>query len=145
MKCDDCSFSYSEDLTPTVSSISATEGTYGTRFEVVMTGVDEENPERNHVLIGGEPCEIIRVTSTSLKVAVGVTPSGTHPVVVRVDGKGDARMAEEFTFTVAPSVQGMSPNTGSMGGTNITVIHVHHCFISVTFVPCIVLFLSGSP
>ena len=75
-----------------------------------------ENIENNEVLIGGAPCEVKRATSSMLTVLVGITPSGTHPVVVRITGKGAARMDTPLTFTVSPTVGGLSQYVGSQGG-----------------------------
>ena len=91
-------------------------GSFGTQFNVMMTGADVEDLENNEVLIGGQRCNVVIATETHVGVTVGVTPSGTHPVIVRVSGKGAARMTTPLTFTVVPTLTEMSRFSGSMGG-----------------------------
>ena len=87
-----------------------------------MTGADAEVVSNNEILIGGAPCKVLSTNNGRVQAQVGASPSGTHDLMVRVAGKGKARMSEPITFTVNPSVTTIAPATGSMGGRCLRVV-----------------------
>nr|XP_039261251.1 fibrocystin-L-like [Styela clava] len=109
-----CDFEWSDNSTPTVVSATPVGSTLtitGERFDATST--------ENSVTVGGVSCVVTDSTETSLTCTLGESPAGTQPVVVTVNGKGNANSVD---IDVPLSITGFSPNTGSeQGGADVTV------------------------
>jgi hypothetical protein len=106
-----CTFSYSASATPSVSSVSpATVALQDQAATVTITGTGlSAVPDHNSVTVGGMACGGVAVTgvdaaSSSLATELQCvlsrhTPSGTWPVVVQVEGRGQAISAAQLTVS----------------------------------------------
>ncbi|XP_076825074.1 fibrocystin-L-like [Clavelina lepadiformis] len=120
-------FTFDIDETPMVTRISPNTGTTATIITINGTGFSTSTT----VKVGGKSCDVIGITtnatitcqiSASEELAVGIY----HPVVVNVDGKGDALLQmqsqKKRSFALTPLITRISPNMGSLaGGTKITI------------------------
>ncbi|CAK8682970.1 unnamed protein product [Clavelina lepadiformis] len=125
--CDTCIFTCDYAETPIVTNISPNTGTTATEITIQGTGFSTPTT----VKIGGKTCDVTGITTNatitcqipaSEELAVGIY----HPVVVNVDGKGDALLQMQSLikrlFALTPLITGISPNKGSLaGGTKITI------------------------
>ncbi|CAK8682961.1 unnamed protein product [Clavelina lepadiformis] len=121
-----CDFTFDTAETPIVTNISPNTGTTATKITIEGTGFSTPKT----VKIGGKTCEVTSTTTTTIncqmllseQLAIGVY----HPVVVNVDGKGDALLQMQSqikrSFALTPLITVVSPNIGSLaGGTKITI------------------------
>ncbi|XP_076825620.1 fibrocystin-L-like isoform X2 [Clavelina lepadiformis] len=121
-----CDFTFDTAETPIVTNISPNTGTTATTITIQGTGFSTPTT----VKVGGKTCEVTSTTATAItcqisaseELAVGVY----HPVVVNVNGKGDALLQMQSqikrSFALTPLITGISPNIGSLaGGTKITI------------------------
>ncbi|XP_076824499.1 fibrocystin-L-like isoform X2 [Clavelina lepadiformis] len=124
--CDTCLYTFDTAETPIVTNISPNTGTTATTIAIQGTGFSTPTT----VKVGGKTCEVTGTTTTAItcqilaseELAVGIY----HPVVVNVDGNGDALLQMQSkikrSFALTPLITGVSPNMGSLaGGTKITI------------------------
>ncbi|XP_076438592.1 LOW QUALITY PROTEIN: fibrocystin-L-like [Babylonia areolata] len=134
----DCSYTWSDDATPTVTGVHPTSGTWGTELNITGTGFDDDAPENNSVTLGGADCVVTSASSTSLQCTVSVSPAGSLPVRVRVSSKGLA--SGDVIFTYMAAVTSIVPVSGGyMGGLVLTVNGQgfgEGCTVMVGDVPC---------
>ena len=73
-----CTFTWSDDVTPTVNSIDNT-----TLSAIVITGTGfSEQTQENIVLIGDVPCQVTAATTTQLTCSAGENSIGTYSFTV---------------------------------------------------------------
>nr|XP_055075127.1 fibrocystin-L-like [Misgurnus anguillicaudatus] len=118
-----CSFTWSESKTPTVTGISPTEGSSGlaTVLNITGSGFDGGNVT---VKTGDVECSVQEVTNSYITCRVGPASAGMQPVSLSFSGLGNARYQNNisFNFTHLLGVTSISPTTGSeSGGAILTV------------------------
>ncbi|XP_066530272.1 fibrocystin-L-like [Hoplias malabaricus] len=119
----DCSFSWSQAKTPSVTGISPSQGAseLGTVLTIVGSGFVDGNAS---VLIGSVQCSVLQITNTSLSCSVGRASAGVYPVSVSFPELGNALYpaGNTFNFTYLMGITSIDPTAGSVtGGTIITV------------------------
>ncbi|CAG5956366.1 unnamed protein product [Menidia menidia] len=142
----DCSFSWSEELTPVVTGISPSQGGpptvsnevklnipaktnvvgsgshgLGTLLTVTGTGFRNENAT---IRVGNASCRVEQVTASSQVCRLGPSSAGSFPVWVSFPSVGAARHAGglPLLFTYQLGVSSVSPPSGSLaGGTLLTL------------------------
>jgi hypothetical protein len=118
-----CTFSYSADATPDVTSAfpGSVDLTRDQAVAITISGTGlAASPASNTITIGGWPCTNVTVTATdagnsSLATELQCelsqhTPSGTWPVVVQVAGRGLASSSAQLTVS-SLWLSGVSPTT----------------------------------
>ncbi|KAM4704928.1 fibrocystin-L [Rhinophrynus dorsalis] len=106
------SYSYSENDTPSVTSILPNTGPSGTSITIsgLRFGTDASKTSVN---IGNATCNITAISDNEVQCTVGRHSGGTFPVVLRNE-KGFAKSNANFKYEL--SITNVSPNTGSFGG-----------------------------
>ncbi|XP_057211103.1 fibrocystin-L-like [Triplophysa rosa] len=119
----DCSFTWSESKTPTVTGVSPTEGSSGsaTVLNITRSGFDGGNVT---VKTGEVECSVQEVSSTYITCKVGPASAGIQPVSLRFSGLGNARYDNSggFNFTHQLGVTSIYPTTGSTAGGAILTV-----------------------
>ncbi|KAI7798962.1 putative fibrocystin-L [Triplophysa rosa] len=119
----DCSFTWSESKTPTMTGVSPTEGSNGLATVLNITGSGFDGGSVT-VKTGDMECSVQEVSSTYITCRVGPASAGTHPVSLSFSGLGNARYQNgtSFNFTHLLGVTSIYPTTGSTaGGVILTV------------------------
>jgi hypothetical protein len=106
---------------PTVSSVSPNNGSLGGGTPITITGTGFRAGAT--VTVGGNPATSVNFVSTTTLTAV--TPAGSAGAaavqVTNPDAQSGA-LAGGFTYTTAPTVTSISPNSGpTAGGTAVTI------------------------
>uniref|UniRef100_UPI00193AC945 fibrocystin-L-like n=1 Tax=Styela clava TaxID=7725 RepID=UPI00193AC945 len=147
-RCDgDCSFSYSNALTPVLTSSSPSSGSNPTPITIVGTNLDESS-SGSEVLINGVECTITSHTSTEIICTTGSMEYGDHDIIVRVGGKGYGTQPDPaLSYTQLYSVSSISPSSSfTPGGIFLTLTGVglsSSLSVEINFVDCPVV--SASP
>jgi IPT/TIG domain-containing protein len=106
---------------PTLSSISPARGPASGGTLVTLRGANFGRADDLHVAFGGSPATgVTLVDATTLTAR---TPAGSGVVDVRVsNSNGDASLPGAFTYLPPPSLDSISPPSGSVaGGTGVTL------------------------
>jgi hypothetical protein len=117
-------FTYTSASTPSVTGISPTTGTTAGGTSVSITGTNFTGATA--VMFGNVPAASFTVnSSTSITVTSPPQAAGTVDLkVTTYTGTSASGSSDQFTYTAAaaPSVTGVSPNSGTTGGgTGVTV------------------------
>jgi hypothetical protein len=104
-------FTYSSSSTPSISSITPSSGTAGQSLAIVGSNFVSG---QTSVTIGGTPCTITSISSTSITCTVGSSPAGNQPVIVSVSSAGKSSASTLFAYSL--HVSSVSPTQGSYGG-----------------------------
>ncbi|KAK7468041.1 hypothetical protein BaRGS_00036745, partial [Batillaria attramentaria] len=129
----DCSFEWTDALTPTVTDVSPDSGCDVASVTITGTGFADSG---NVITIGGADCTETFASATSLTCSLSVGSEAlsgdlSQNVKVVVPNKGLALGSVTFTFT--PSISSISPAQGSMqGGLDLTL--TGQCFSESTSV-----------
>jgi hypothetical protein len=110
-------YTYNSSSTPTISSLSVTSGTSGQ--SLIISGSNFVTSQTT-VSIGGTPCAVSNVSSTSITCTVGSSPAGNQPVVVSVSSVGNSNANIQFLYNL--QVTSASPSRGSYGGGQSVVV-----------------------
>ena len=106
--------------TPTVTSISPSEGRHGN--EVIILGTKFSNVISDMtVMIGGSPCAVSMSNETAVKCTLGAGLAGEYPVTVHVSGLG--RSLGNVSFRYVLSVSSVSPTQGSFAGQSVLTLN----------------------
>jgi len=91
---------YTDSLTPLVTSIEPSSGTAGGGTEITITGTGFSTTiEENRVTLDGIECVISAATATEITCTTGARPEFVPPLsIVTVNGS-KAVIADELTFT----------------------------------------------
>ncbi|KAA0710209.1 Fibrocystin-L Polycystic kidney and hepatic disease 1-like protein 1 [Triplophysa tibetana] len=119
----DCSFTWSESKTPTVTRVSPTEGSSGLATVVNITGSGFDGSSVT-VKTGEVECSVQEVTSSYITCEVGPASAGIRPMSLSFSGLGIARYQNDssFNFTHLLGVTSIYPTIGSeAGGAILTV------------------------
>ncbi|XP_013401885.1 LOW QUALITY PROTEIN: fibrocystin-L-like [Lingula anatina] len=119
---DDCIFEYSDQQTPTLTSVSPVtlqgSGTQvslkGSKFGTNTAAVD--------ITVGGVTCVIDTISDTEISCTLGYAPVGNQPLVVYISPMGYPQSTAVVSLESVPLLQSVTPNQGStQGGTNLTI------------------------
>ena len=110
------SFSYSAASTPSVSSVSPTEGS-GAQTLTISGSHFGAAPE---VSIGGSDCAVTASTDSSISCDLPAIAGGDYAVVVFASEYGLSDEATTYTSTLA--ADSMTPTSGSFGGGSLLTI-----------------------
>merc|ERR1719239_658627 len=110
------SFSYSAAATPSVSSVSPTEGS-GAQTLTISGSNFGATPE---VSIGGSDCAVTAATDSSISCDLPAIAGGDYAVVVFAVEYGLSDEATTYTSTLA--ADSMTPTSGSFGGGSLLTI-----------------------
>jgi hypothetical protein len=110
-------FTYSSSSTPSITSISPTSGTAGQ--SVVIAGANFVSGQTS-VTIGGTPCPISTISSTSITCTVASSPAGNQPVIVSVSSTGKSSGSTLFLYSL--QVSSLSPARGGYGGGQVVAV-----------------------
>ena len=107
---------------PTVTGVSPSSGPLGGATSVTITGTGFSGVSA--VTFGGSAATSFTVNSMSSITATA--PGGTGTVDVQVTGTGGTSLTnppdDQFTYVPAPTVSGISPTSGPLGGgTSVTI------------------------
>ena len=116
-------FSYSQSLTPNITSISPLSGQQGDNVTITGTLFPMDSSQV-FVSFSGSICSVISSSPTSITCTLGPNFAGSYPITVQVVGNGYARPANttlQFKYTlIATSV---APSSGSLAGLNTLTIY----------------------
>merc|ERR1719239_2005518 len=110
------SFSYSAAATPSVSSVSPTEGS-GAQTLTISGSNFGATPE---VSIGGSDCAVTAATDSSISCDLPAIAGGDYAVVVFAVEYGLSDESTTYTSTLA--ADSMTPTSGSFGGGSLLTI-----------------------
>lgn len=110
-----CSFNFTEVLTPMVHTVSPTQGQGGTTITIQGISFGEDT-DRLYVSIGGVECEVLVSDSASIECTAGRHAAGTYEVVVSVQGVGRALNSNGTCFTYLLTLNSITPSTGGVTG-----------------------------
>ena len=114
-----CSFQFDPAITPTVLSITPTEGQKGTT--VVITGTKFSNEiDQMSVFIGKGECDVINSNITSVTCIASSHAAGSYQVRVLVEGVGFS--SGEVCFHYLLTLDSITPSIGGIsGGYEVTI------------------------
>ena len=114
-----CSFYFDPAITPTVLSITPTEGQEGTTVTINGTNFSNELDQVT-VFIGNAECNMTKSSTTSLTCIASNHAAGSYRVRVLVEGIGFS--SGEVCFLYLLTLDSITPNEGSIsGGYEVTV------------------------
>ena len=121
ISCADCMWNYNDDsVTPTVASISASNGLTGDNLIITGTNFGTSQSDTS-VSFGGTDGTVTSVTDTEIQVTVPEHREESETtVVVTIDNIGWGDVGTN-TFTYDCAVSGVSPSSGSNGGQDVTI------------------------
>ena len=149
-------FVYESNLSPSISSLSISEGRVSGGEELVIkgTGFGVSKPS---IDIGSNLCEVRLHSDSLIKCTTPANPPGLYDVLLFVDGKGYAVLADSASSTRPPQfkyvleVTDISPRIGSIfGGAFVTVTghgfsdNTSEVTVNMGHVPCHVLSSTSS-
>lgn len=111
-------YTYNATSSPTISSITPTSGTIGQ--PVVISGSNFVTGQTT-VTVGGVPCAVTSVSSTSIACTVGSGPAGNQPVLVTIPSIGQSNNNIQFQYILQVST--ISPSRGGYGGGQTVTIN----------------------
>ena len=114
-------YTYSAEETPSVISISPTNGQEGTVMTIYGTNL-EGSDSSTYVAIGGVECLVDAQASNSTAIVceVGINFAGEHSIDVDVSGLGRALSDVSFNYNL--ELTSFSPMSGSFAGMSALVI-----------------------
>ena len=104
-------FTYDSAVSPSITSVSPTSGIAGQAL--VISGANFVNGQTS-VTIGGTPCAVTAVSSSSITCTVGSSSAGNQAVIASVSTVGQSNGNVQFQYTL--QVNSVSPSRGSYGG-----------------------------
>lgn len=104
-------YTYNAASSPSISSISPTSGITG---QVLTISGSNFVSGQTTVTVGGIPCAVTSVSTTSITCTVGSSPAGNQPVVATVASIGRSNANIQFQYIL--QVNTISPSRGSYGG-----------------------------
>ena len=107
--------------TPTVTAVSPTAGPLGAGTPVTITGTNLSGATA--VKFGGTNATITADTATQITATAPAGTAGTVDVTVTTAGGTSATSTgDHYTYTAAPTITGVSPSAGPLGGgTHVTI------------------------
>lgn len=103
-------FTYSSAATPTVSSVTPTNGIGGNAVTIAGTGYSSTDSD-NAVTVGGATCTVTASSPTSITCTLGDQQTGAYPIKVVVSGSGASAQTVEVTYEM--DATGVSPSSGT--------------------------------
>ncbi|KAG7173087.1 Fibrocystin-L-like 2 [Homarus americanus] len=120
----DCSLTYDDSLTPTMSTVSGSvDGTGVYTITVTGSGFTSTVTSDYRVTLGGNECTVTTVTPTQVTCTVKLH-AGEHDVTLTMQPIGAALTSSRAatTYTVPLTVSAITPTTGGTGGGYTVVI-----------------------
>ncbi len=117
-----CNFTFDSESTPTVSSVSP-DTVSGASTTITIEGSGFGNTST--ITIGGVECEVISEAEDSIECDVGYVPVGDAPLIVNIDGAGNAVFENPSHATLYSSevIDSVNPTSGSIeGGQEVTIV-----------------------
>lgn len=113
------SYTYSDAITPTVTSVSPLTGAAGDIVDIAGSNFGSD-ASAIHVWIGNVECTSVILVGSTISCSAGELTTGTYPVQVHVVGKGLSNDDQTFTYVI--EVSGISPSTGDSLGNQLLTI-----------------------
>ena len=110
-----CSFNFSEVLTPVISEVVPSQGQGGTSITITGQGFSNQI-SRLHVAIGGARGTVTFVSDTTIECVVPGHAAGTYQIEVTVEGVGRALNSDGTCFTYLLTLSSVTPTTGAITG-----------------------------
>jgi hypothetical protein len=134
------SFTYKYIATPTITSISPTEGPLNDGDPITITGTNLDGI--TSLKVDGLDCESISGnSSTEVTCAVPDGSAGAKTIALTNPG-GTATKSSAYTYVEAPQISSVSPDSGPTQGLNVITINGTHLAdatsVFVDGVPCTV-------
>jgi hypothetical protein len=102
-------FTYSNRVSPNISSINPTNGSAGT--ELTITGTNfASDKDKISITIGKAECTVISSSETEINCTAGASLVGTYSGLVTVDGKGKSDQNSQFEYQLL--LTSISPSSG---------------------------------
>ncbi|XP_071792804.1 fibrocystin-L-like isoform X2 [Asterias amurensis] len=142
-----CTFEYSDDVTPKAFSSSPSIGSAFLNTVLTLTGSGfSANSGENNVTLNDAVCEVTSFSETSISCSVGESVAGVFDVLVEVDGRGYAEYPNgSLTFQYEMGVTDISPTVGSeAGGTEVDITgygfseDISNVNVTVGSLPCLI-------
>ena len=129
-----CEFGFYSSSTPTVVSVSPTEGAVASSLMITVSGTGfSATPAENSVWVGVGPsaaplwsefeslqrCTVTSSTATELICELGASYASVQQVYVSVEGYGIAKGSPTFTFLV--EVSALEPSSASRQGARVLI------------------------
>ncbi|KAM6974364.1 PKHD1 like 1, tandem duplicate 1, partial [Tautogolabrus adspersus] len=118
------SFTYDNDLTPQISSMSPNTAYVTGEQVLTVTGSNLGGPDNDSVvLVGTKKCMIVQWTTTDIQCTLPVLPPGVYKVYVQVGNNGYPQTSGVSTdIKYILEIHHVSPTFGSLfGGTRLTI------------------------
>ena len=112
------SFIYNSTETPTITSISPTDGVSG---QILTISGSNFIIGQTSVTIGDSTCAIVTVSSSSITCTVGADPAGNQPVLVSVATLGTSNANILFTYNLQLT-SALPAEGGFGGGQTVTIV-----------------------
>ena len=116
-----CSFSFDESLTPTILSLTPSEGQAGTSVTIEGTGFGD-GFEDLQVMIGGVECTVTSASDDEINCTAALHSAGCYAVEVAVEGRGVAYTGDSLCFRYLLSVDSVSPTMGGVTGGQVITL-----------------------
>ncbi|XP_071793632.1 fibrocystin-L-like isoform X1 [Asterias amurensis] len=118
-----CSFRFSDGLTPQVDDVSP-DTVSGTSTSLIILGSGFVNDTMTiNVTVGGIECEVTYAWEDEINCDVSYVPVGDQVVIVNIPGRGNAFFNTSNTVFSSKDIDSVTPSTGSTeGGQVITIL-----------------------
>ena len=118
-----CSFRFSDGLTPQVDDVSP-DTVSGTSTSLIILGSGFVNDTMTiNVTVGGIECEVTYAWDDEINCDVSYVPVGDQVVIVNIPGRGNAFFNTSNTVFSSNDIDSVTPSTGSTeGGQVITIL-----------------------
>lgn len=110
-----CSFSFTDTVTPTVHSVSPTTGQGGASITIQGDGFGEDTSAIS-ILIGSAPCQVDSSTSDTIVCVTSRHAAGSYRVQVHIAGVGRAVNMDATCFTYLLTLSSVTPDVGGVTG-----------------------------
>lgn len=112
--------SYTYQVPPSIVSVSPAAGSTAGGNAITITGTDFLTPTQ--VKIGSTLCPVTAENATTITCTVPAQAAGSYTLYVYNNDNQSASILNGYTYLVAPTITGVSPNGGDVaGGTSITL------------------------
>ena len=111
-----CSFTFSESETPTITSLSPAEGQSGINVTIWGHGFSDK-PDDVSISIGGVVCVVIYASMEEVHCTAGEQSAGCYKLEMTIEGAGMAAIADDqLCFQYLLTVDSVSPKEGGVTG-----------------------------
>jgi hypothetical protein len=115
------SSAYTYEAAPTITSVSPLQGALAGGTSITVTGTGFTSSVTS-LTIGGTACtSVVRVSATSITALTPAKTAGTYDVVVTNSDTQTGTLASGFTYTSAPTINGITPGLSPLIGRSFTI------------------------